>query len=163
MKHAAIKLGNEKTVTLSASKHNEIQAAIINEFVPQFVKDGEVLYVGDITNKGTHLDKKILRELKIPIDMNSKLPDVVIYDRKNNWIFLIETIASHGPVSPKRRIELEESFKDCKAGRIYVTVFPDLLEFSNHSDNIAWETNVWAVDSPSHMIHFNGNKFIRPR
>ena len=25
---------------------------------------------------------------------------------------------------------------------------------------IAWETEVWIADSPEHMIHFNGYKFL---
>lgn len=37
-----------------------------------------------------------------------KLPDVILYDKKNNWIFLCEAVTSHGSISPKRFIELEE-------------------------------------------------------
>jgi hypothetical protein len=28
---------------------------------------------------------------------------------------------------------------------------------------IAWETEVWIAELPSHMIHFNGSKFLGPR
>ncbi|MDD7533092.1 MAG: BsuBI/PstI family type II restriction endonuclease [Treponema sp.] len=28
--------------------------------------------------------------------------------------------------------------------------------------DIAWETEAWIADNPSHMIHFNGDKFIEP-
>lgn len=27
---------------------------------------------------------------------------------------------------------------------------------------IAWETEVWCADSPSHLIHFNGERFLGP-
>jgi hypothetical protein len=27
---------------------------------------------------------------------------------------------------------------------------------------IAWETDVWVADSPSHLIHFNGERFLGP-
>jgi hypothetical protein len=27
---------------------------------------------------------------------------------------------------------------------------------------IAWETEVWVADSPSHLIHFNGVRFLGP-
>jgi type II restriction enzyme len=53
--------------------------------------------------------------------------------------------------------------KGCKAGKIYVTAFPDFAELNKHSSNIAWETEVWVVDFPEHMIHFNGDRFIGPR
>lgn len=27
---------------------------------------------------------------------------------------------------------------------------------------IAWETEVWTADAPSHLIHFNGERFLGP-
>ena len=29
--------------------------------------------------------------------------------------------------------------------------------------DIAWETEVWIVEIPNHMIHFNGDRFMGPR
>ena len=29
-------------------------------------------------------------------------------------------------------------------------------------DQLAWETEVWVADSPSHMIHLNGERFLGP-
>jgi hypothetical protein len=29
-------------------------------------------------------------------------------------------------------------------------------------DPIAWETEVWVADAPSHLIHFNGERFLGP-
>ncbi|KAF5076434.1 Type-2 restriction enzyme AplI [anaerobic digester metagenome] len=104
-----------------------------------------------------------MKNLGIPIDQHSKLPDVVIYEPKRNWLFLIEAVTSHGPVSPKRLLELEEFLKDCKVGKIYVSAFPDMAEFKKYSNSIAWETEVWLAEIPDHMIHFNGDRFIGPR
>lgn len=78
-------------------------------------------------------------------------------------LFLIEAVTSHGPVSPKRLLELEAFLKDCKVGKVYVTAFPDMAEFKKHSGNIAWETEVWLMEVPDHMIHFNGDRFMGPR
>jgi hypothetical protein len=75
-------------------------------------------------------------------------------------LLLIEAVTSHGPISPKRQIELEETLKDCPAKRIYVSAFMDNKEFKRHMDNIAWESEVWKADTPDHMIHFNGPKFL---
>jgi type II restriction enzyme len=140
-----------------------VQAAIIHEFAPRFAKNGEVIYIGDTANKDLYVDKKVLKALGIPINEHSKMPDVVIYDSKRNWLYLIEAVTSHGPVSPKRVVELEEFLKDCKAGKVYVSAFPDVREFIRHTKNIAWETEVWLVDAPDHMIHFNGDRILVPR
>lgn len=158
-----VKLSNGKTLKLSAGKHNVVQAAIVQDFAERFAHGSEVLYLGDTANKDLYIDKETLKELGIPIDKHSKLPDVVLYDQKRNWLYLIEAVTSHGPVSPKRVIELEELLKDCKAGKVYVSAFPDFAEFKKHSTNIAWETEVWVVDFPEHMIHFNGDRFMGPR
>jgi type II restriction enzyme len=148
---------------LSAGKHNEVQAAIIEQFATRFANGGVLLYIGDTADKNLFLDKDGLTKLNIPINEHSKLPDVVIYDKKRNWLFLIEAVTSHGPVSPKRIVELEKFLKNCKAGRIYVTAFPNFAEFKKHSTHIAWETEVWLTDFPDHMIHFNGDRFMGPR
>jgi type II restriction enzyme len=158
-----VQLANGDVIKLSAGKHNEVQAAIVEKFAPRFANGGTLLYLGDTAKKDLFVDKKTLKELGIPIDQHSKLPDVVIYDPIRNWLFLIEAVTSHGPVSPKRIVELEEFLRNCKVGKVYVTAFPDMTEFKKHSNNIAWETEVWLMEVPDHMIHFNGDRFMGPR
>jgi hypothetical protein len=152
-----------KEIKLSAGKHNEVQVSVIEQFAPRFACGAKVLYLGDTANKDLHIDKKGLAKIGIQINEHSKLPDVVIYDEEREWLFLIEVVTSHGPVSPKRMLELEDLLKDSEIGRIYVTAFPDKSEFRKHIADIAWETEVWITDTPDHMIHFNGDRFIGPR
>lgn len=147
-------------VTLSPGKHNELQVKIVREFRARFCPDTKVVYVGDAARKLLHVDKDLLRELKVPITEHDKLPDVVLYDEQKNHLFLIEAVTAHGPLSPKRQMELEATLEHCGAKRIYVSAFPDFREFKRHIDNIAWETEVWIEDNPSHMIHFNGPQFF---
>lgn len=154
---------NGKELKLSAGKHNEVQAAVVEQFAPRFACGSKVLYLGDTANKDLYIDKEGLEEIGIPITEHSKLPDVVIYDESREWLYLIEVVTSHGPVSPKRMLELEDFLKNCKVGKIYVTAFPDKTEFKKHIADVAWETEVWIADNPNHMIHFNGDRFIGPR
>lgn len=154
---------NGKEIKLSAGKHNEVQAAVVEQFAPRFACGARVLYLGDTANKDLFVDKEGLEKIGIPITEHSKLPDVVIYDEEREWLYLIEVVTSHGPVSPKRMLELEDFLKDCKVGKIYVTAFPDKAEFRKHIADVAWETEVWIADNPDHMIHFNGDRFIGPR
>jgi hypothetical protein len=158
-----LKLQNGNVIKLSAGKHNVVQAAIVELFAPRFANGGTLLYLGDTAKKDLYVDEIGLKKLNIPIDQHSKLPDVVIYDSKRKWLFLIEAVTSHGPVSPKRVVELESLLRNCKAGKIYVTAFPDMAEFKKHSNNIAWETEVWLMEVSDHMIHFNGDRFMGPR
>lgn len=158
-----VKLPNGDTLSLSSGKHNEVQAAIVEQFRPEFAENSELLYLGDTEQKDLYSDNKTMSEIGIPIDQHSKLPDVVLYDKNKNWLYLIEAVTSHGPVSPKRIVELEQLLENCDAGLIYVTAFPDFKEFKKWSSKIAWETEIWICEMPSHMIHFNGDRFMGPR
>jgi len=158
-----ITLANGETIKFSPGKHNQVQIAIIKEFAPRFAPGSKLLYVGDTAKKDLFIDKDAFTKLRVPMDQHSKLPDVVLYDTKKKWIYLVEAVTSHGPISPKRIIELESLFSKCNSGLVYVTAFPDIKEFKKHTNDIAWETEVWLSDIPDHMIHFNGDRFIGPR
>ena len=95
-------------------------------------------------------------------DEHGKMPDIVIYDPNKNWLILIEAVTSHGPINPKRKIELEELFKECTAGLVFVTTFLTRRMMVKYLSEIAWETEVWIAESPDHMIHFNGERFLGP-
>jgi len=32
----------------------------------------------------------------------------------------------------------------------------------NYLNEISWETEVWVAEAPSHLIHFNGERFLGP-
>ena len=74
---------------LSPGKHNKVQVAIVKEFASRFAKNAQLLYLGDTAKKDLYVDVEKLRKIGIPIDQHSKLPDVVIFDVKKNWLFLM--------------------------------------------------------------------------
>ena len=158
-----IRVPDGQELYLSPGKHNEVQKAVIEEFVPRFSPGACLLYLGDTARKNLFMDKDGLAELGIPITDHDKLPDVVLYDAERNWLFLVEAVTPHGPVSPKRVVELEDMLSGCPAGVVYVSAFPDFGEFRKHMKAIAWETEVWLCDTPDHMIHYDGDRFLGPR
>lgn len=163
MKQIPLKLKDGQIIHFSPGKHNEVQVAIINEFAPRFAPGSHLVYVGDTADKGLYKNENLMQQIGVPNLNHSKLPDVVLYDSEKDWLYLIEAVTSHGPISPKRYIELEELLINCSSGKVYVTAFPDFKEFKKHSTEIAWETEVWLVELPEHMIHFNGDRFMGPR
>ena len=161
-KRVPLKLPGGATVYLSPGKHNELQVACIEELGPRFAPGASVVYVGDTARKHVVRDADQLVKLKIPITEHDKLPDVVLLDKKRKWLFLIEAVTTHGPVSPKRHRELEYVLRNCPAERIYITAFLTISAFRKYAADIAWETEVWVGEHPDHMIHFNGPKFLGP-
>lgn len=158
----ALTVGAGEVIKLSPGNHNKLQIKIVEEFRRRFCPKAHLIYIGDTAHKLLHLDKAALERLGIPITEHNKLPDVVLYEKDRNYLFLIEAVTAHGPVSPKRYEELEEILAASPATRIYISAFPDFREFKKHSNDIAWETEAWVAEIPDHMIHFNGEKFLGP-
>ena len=154
---------NGSEFTFSPGRHNQLQRAIIEEFVPRFAPDSECLYVGDTIEKDLVKNEEKLRKLGFSITLHDKMPDVVLYSTEKNWLYFIEAVTSVGPMEPKRIKEIEEMTEDVTAGKIYVTALLDFKTFKKFSESLAWETEAWIADMPDHMIHLNGDKFLGPR
>jgi len=43
-----------------------------------------------------------------------------------------------------------------------VTAFPDRRTMMKYFDDISWETEAWFAESPTHLLHFNGKRFLGP-
>jgi len=118
--------------------------------------------VGDTQRKWAYFDPDSLRALGVEVEEHGKMPDVVVHHASKNWLVLIEAVTSHGPVNPKRRLELSKLFANSKAGMVYVTAFMNRRTMIRYLDEISWETEVWVAESPTHLIHFNGERFLGP-
>jgi hypothetical protein len=156
-----IKIRN-KEYYLSSGKHNILQKDILKNFAPRFAKGSILIYMGDTARKLFYLDAEYCEKLNIDITKHDKLPDIVLYHHKKKWLYLIEAVTSHGPVSDKRMIEIEEMLSDSSVHLIFVSAFPDFKTFQKYASEISWETEVWISNSPDHIIHFNGDKFLGP-
>jgi adenine-specific DNA-methyltransferase len=157
-----LELPSGKTVRLSPGKHNALQVAVIKEFGPRFAPGAKLLYLGDTAKKHIICSASDLVALNIGITEHDKLPDIILYDVKKNGLYLIEAVTSHGPVSPKLQAEIETMLRDCPAKRSYITAFLKKADFRKYAAEIAWETEVWIAETPDHMIHFNGAKYLGP-
>lgn len=96
------------------------------------------------------------------MDKHGKMPDVIIHYTQKNWLILVEAVTSHGPIDIKRHNELKELFQESKAGLVFVTAFETRKALVKLLPEIAWETDVWIAETPSHIIHFNGERFLGP-
>lgn len=157
-----VTLTSGKKVSLSPGGQNPLIKAIVEDFCPHFVPGAVVAYIGDTENKFAHLDAKYLSKLGISLDSAAKMPDVIIHCTNRNWLVLIEAVTTAGPVDGKRRKELKELFVGCKAGLVFVTAFDTRRAMQSFVGSIAWESEVWIAEDPTHMIHFDGDKFLGP-
>lgn len=151
-----------KKITLSPGEHSELIRAIIEDFAPRFAPGSVLVYAGDTGDKWGYFDAALLAQLGVDVGSHGKMPDVVLHFTANNWLLLVESVTSHGPVDGKRHAELAQLFAGSTAGLVYVTAFPSRALMGRYLGEIAWETEVWVADAPSHLIHFNGVRFLGP-
>ena len=157
-----VEIAPGKEITLSPGEHSELIRAIIEDFAPRFAPGSVLVYAGDTGDKWGYFDAALLAELGVNVDSHGKMPDVVLHFTEKNWLLLVESVTSHGPVDGKRHAELAKLFAGSKAGLVYVTAFPNRAIMGRYLGDIAWETEVWVADAPSHLIHFNGVRFLGP-
>jgi hypothetical protein len=155
-------LKNGLDFQLSSGEHSDLFKNILEAFAPRFTPGAQLVYAGDTGDKWGYFDKELLSSLGVQVDVHGKMPDVILFWPENNWLILVESVTSHGPVNPKRHAELARLFEQTTAEIVYVTAFPSRAVMGRYLSDIAWETDVWVADSPSHMIHFNGERFLGP-
>ena len=157
----SVTLSPRTKVMLPGGEHGELAGRIIEEFRPRFGGKGDVVYVR-VGEKAVHADETALADLGVGEVARARMPDLVVYDRKRDWLFLIETVVARGPVSARRHRELERLFRASRSGLIFVTAFSSRRAMVRYLGEISWETDVWVAEAPDHMIHFDGERFLGP-
>ncbi|MBU4317961.1 MAG: restriction endonuclease [Proteobacteria bacterium] len=157
-----VQIAKGKKITLSPGEHSELIRSVIEDFAPRFAPGSVLVYAGDTGDKWGYFDAPLLADLGVSVDSHGKMPDVAFHYTKSNWLLLVESVTSHGPVDGKRHAELAKLFQGSKAGLVYVTAFPSRSIMARYLGDIAWETEVWVADTPSHLIHFDGERFLGP-
>lgn len=157
-----VTLPNGARIKLTPGGQNVLIREILEHFCPRWTPGGRVLYVGDAGKNRPLFDVEGFAEDGLVLDKHGKLPDLVISVPEKDWLVLVEAAGSHGPVDSKRRAELKDLFGASLAGLIYVSCFRSRSEMRKYLTEIAWETEVWCADSPTHLIHFNGGSLLGP-
>ena len=155
---------NEKIgIYLSPGGQNKLVEKIIKDFCEYFTPNGELVYLGDTQKKWAYFDEKLLQKLGVEIkDQHGKMPDVIVHYTKKKWLVVLEAFTSHGPINPKRKIELERIFSSSRSGLVFITAFLDKKTMVKNLSEVAWETDVWVAEDPTHLVHLNGERFLGP-
>lgn len=104
----------------------------------------------------------VLKSLKIVIPTHGKASDLIVWNRDRNWLFLMEDCSSHEPIDVTRKREIANLFGDAKCPLVLVSCFPDRATMRKYLVDLAWETEAWCADTPDHMIHLDGERFLGP-
>ena len=160
MARIPVTLPSGASLELSPGEHNLLQKKVIEDFLPVWGMGAQVLYVGDTSDKYLFRDDKALEELGFfPLDHN-ELPDIVAFCKEKNILFLIEAVHSSGPMDEVRVSRLKRMLAGCTSKVVFFTAFLNRKMYQRYCLNIAWETEVWIAETPDHLVHLNGYKFL---
>jgi hypothetical protein len=157
-----VTLPDGTAVELTPGGQNVLLKQMVEQFCPRWTPGGQILYIGDAGKIDPVFEQDALTRLGVRLDQHGKLPDLIVYLPERNWLVLMEAAPSHGPVDEKRYGELRALFGTSSAELVLVSCFPSRAEMRKHLAVIAWETEVWCADAASHLIHFDGERFLGP-
>lgn len=152
----------QKSTSFDPSEHSALMQAILDGFATHFAPGSALVFARDPHGKPGHFDAARLSQLGINLDMYKLMPNVVLIDVSHNRLFMVEAITENGLMTAGRRKQLAQLFANASQCLIYITAFPNRALMVPFMMDIAWETEVWVADAPSHLIHFNGSRFLGP-
>lgn len=162
MSRIPVTMPNGQELTLSAGGQNTLIKQMVEEFCPRFIPGGIVLFIDDTDKALGGVIDDILDHLGITIPEHGKAPDLIVWDNQRNWVFMMEACSTHGPIDVTRKQELPRLFAGIRAPMVFVSCFPDRAVMRRYLSDLAWETEAWCADTPDHMIHLNGSRFLGP-
>ena len=162
LRKVPVTLPNGANLHLSAGGQNVLIKTMVEEFCPRFAPGGQVLYVDDTNHAEGAIDIDKLRELNVTIPERGKAPDLIVWMEDRQWLFLMEACSTHGPIDVTRKDEMRKLFSGHKGSVVYVSCFPTRKVMQKYLSDLAWETEAWCSDTPDHMIHLDGEKFMGP-
>jgi len=146
---------NGQPLVLSPGAHNELEKQVVEVFAPAFIDEPYVLYIGDAAHKLKYVDP-LAEGLGICLDEHAKAPDVLLYSRSRNIVYVVEAVTSSGPINEARIRDIEAGLWPSPKtfGVEYFTAFPDRKTLRRFVEEIAWGTQVWIAAEPYGLIIF---------
>lgn len=151
------------SIPLKKSPHNKLQMNIIKLLIPLICKENpELLYVGDAIDRDLWQKDERLEELGIHVlSQSGNLPDIILYDESEKRIIFIEAFHSTGAFTINRVNDIKALCR-CETGMeaAFITAFDSTTKMLRNYKDVAWDTDIWSADEPTHLLHKNGDKFI---
>lgn len=144
----------------SYGEHGELLRAVIEQFLPRFLKRYKVIFFED--NVFKYAPAAALAEYHLVHVGVSLAPDILVVDLERNLLYIFECVHTANPISDIRHHYLNEITAGCKPAlrRVFVSVFRNRASLAKYLKEISWETEVWLIDDPEHVIHFDGENEV---
>ncbi|MGB8355484.1 MAG: BsuBI/PstI family type II restriction endonuclease [Chthoniobacteraceae bacterium] len=142
--------------------HDRIIKTVVNRFRQHFSPRGRILLINEGGPELAYISCLELGHCCPSLPTHDELPNVIIHNRKQQMLFLIDSAGIRGQMDAIRYEALQKVFKGCDPGLVYVVAFQSRMDLCSKDLNFAWGTCAWFADEPDHLIHFNGGRFLGP-
>lgn len=154
---------NGETRRMAPGPSSVISKAVIEEFAVRFLHAPAVIFLSESANKVVARDNDLAASIGLHIESDRNLPDIVLADLgpDDPLLVFIEVVATDGPVTPARKIALQEVA--AKGGfppenLAFVTAFFDRSNSAYRKlvSEVAWGSFVWFVSEPDKIVMLRG-------
>jgi hypothetical protein len=139
------------------SSHSQLITDSVTHYAKKFLPDYEVVYIDDGDgDRVTDEDKKKLATAGIVLELGDGMPDVLLWNKKTDRLWVIEAVTSDGEVDFHKVEQLTKMAKRCgKAGIDFTTAYRNWKDAAARQDknkNLAMDSYVWIQSDPSRQF-----------
>jgi hypothetical protein len=136
------------------TKHSDLIRAACDYYVPHFLPSYKVIYTDEADgDRVREPDRANLFEAGITITLDDSMPDVLLWNRQIDRLWVIEAVTSDGEVDQHKVNNLTALAKRCgKAGIDFTTAYQTWSAAARRQGkhkNIAPGTYIWIQEDPS--------------
>ncbi len=147
----------------SDTKHSDLIEASCAYYAPHFLFGYEVVYVDDGDgDRVTQEQADILAEAGLTITLEDSMPDVLLWNRETDHLWVIEAVTSDGEVDNHKVSSLEKLAVRCRKPEIHFTTTYQTWKIAAQRQgkykNIAPGSYIWIQEDPSK--HYLAEAFV---
>lgn len=155
----SVTLPNRSLRQLAQGPSSVLIKAVVEEFLPRFLNAPAVVLLSESRTKIVVQERALIEAIGLHLEADRLLPDLIALDMQpgRELLVFVEVVATDGPVTPSRKKALETMAADANfpADKLaFVTVYLDRdhATFRKTFGSLAWNTLVWLVSEPEHII-----------
>ena len=140
------------------TKHSDLIRKSIAYYVPNFLNGYKVVYIDDGDgDRITAEQNQTLKTAGITIKLGDAMPDILLWDKNTDLIWVIEAVTSDGEVDEHKAAQVMSLATRCgKKGVGFTTVYPNwkvaAARQSKHK-NLRPDSFMWIAEDPSRQFH----------
>lgn len=145
------------------SGHSALIKSSIETYSTHFLEEYQVIYVDDGDGDRITIEQKeILERAGVTITLEDGMPDVLLWNQRDDSLWVIEAVTSDGEVDPHKVTQLSRLAKRCgKSGVGFTTTYrtwKDAAGRQQKNKNIAIDTYIWIEEDPSRQLMVESSK-----